>query len=80
MIADEIRELLDSEPFEPFRLRLSSGDHYAVRDSRSVALLRSRLFIALPDGDHWVFVPYLHIAAVEALNGRNGFHRRKRRG
>ncbi len=79
MAPTEIRELRAGEPFQPLRVRLTSGDHYDVRDPLSVALLRNRLFITLADGDHWVFVPFLHIAAVETIaNGRPG-RRRKRR-
>lgn len=66
MNADEIREWLSKEPFEPFRLRLSSGDVMEVGEPQSVAVMRNRLFVALPDGEKWVFIPYLHIAAVES--------------
>ena len=71
MGAHEFREILTREPFEPFRIRLSSGDSYEIRDPQAVALMRNRLFVALPDGDRWVFIPFLHVAAVEAVtNGR----------
>ena len=52
---------------EAFRIRLTSGDGYEVRDPNSVALGRSRLFIAFCDSDRWTFVPYLHIAAIESV-------------
>lgn len=71
MAADDIRDLLKREPFEPFRVRLTSGDHYDIRDPLSAALMKSRLFIALPRSERWVIVPFLHIAALETLrNGR----------
>ncbi|MCK6483429.1 MAG: hypothetical protein L6R00_04750 [Phycisphaerae bacterium] len=73
MATDDIRELLTRDPFRPFRVRLSSGDHYDVRDPLSAALMKSRLFIALPHSDRSVYIPYLHIAALETLsNGRHG--------
>jgi len=62
-----LEELLQREPFEPFRIRVSSGDAYDVRTPHAVALLKNRVFIALPDGERWTFCPYLHIAAVESL-------------
>ncbi len=68
MGASEILEVLDREPFEPFRIVLTSGESYIVRNPHAVAVLKSRLFIALDDGERWVFCPYLHIAAVEALS------------
>lgn len=66
MNPDDIKELLDRHPFEPFRIRLSSGDVYDVRDAHSVALMKNRLFLALPT-DRSVLVPYLHIAALESV-------------
>jgi len=68
MTGEELREILAREPFEPFRIRLGSGDSYEIRDPQSVAVMRSRLFLALANGDRWVFIPFLHIAAVEALS------------
>jgi len=68
MNPDEIRNLLRHDPFEPFRIKLSSGDVYDVRDPNSVALGKNRLFIAFPEGDSWTFIPYLHIAAVESAH------------
>lgn len=72
--------MLAREPFEPFRLRLTSGDSYEVRDPQGVALMKSRMFVALPRGDGWTFISYLHIAAVESLqDGHTRRGRRKRR-
>jgi hypothetical protein len=66
MNSDDVRQLLDRHPFEPFRIRLTSGDVYEVRDPHSVALMKNRLFLALPT-DRSVLVPYLHIAALESV-------------
>ena len=71
MSANEIREILSREPFEPFRIRLSSGTAYEIHDPQSVALMKSRLFIAFPRSNRWTFISFLHIAAIEAVqNGR----------
>lgn len=78
MNADEIRELLAREPFQPFRVHVSSGDSYDVQNPALAVPMKSRLFIAAPDSDHWTLVAYLHIAAVETL-GNGHAHRRKRR-
>jgi hypothetical protein len=77
MTSDDLRDALKREPFEPLRIRVTSGDHYDIRDPLSAAMMKSRLFIALPHSDRSVFIPHLHIAAVETLNG-NGHTRRKR--
>jgi hypothetical protein len=76
MNAEHIRELIDKEPFEPFRIRTSSGAAYEVRSPHSVALMKSRVFIALPD-DSSAIVPFLHISSIE--NIRNGHSPRRGR-
>lgn len=78
MRPDEIRELLNREPFEPFRFRLTSGDAYVIRDANSVALGSRRVFVAIPGADKFDFFPYLHIAAIESVS--NGSRPRRRRG
>jgi len=78
MTRDEIRELLAREPFEPFRIRLTSGDSYDVVDPNSLALGKNRAFLAFADVDRWAAFPYLHVAAVESI-ADNGRPRRKRR-
>ena len=71
MPMDDLKDLLTRDPFQPFRVRLTSGDHYDVRDPSLTVMMKSRLFIALPKSDRSVVVPYLHIAALETLaNGR----------
>ena len=81
--AENIRELLDREPFLPFRLIMTSGKTYEVVNPNSAMLLKSEVFVVFPDGERWAHVPFLHIASVETVaNGRgrrNGRSRRKRR-
>jgi hypothetical protein len=78
MAGDDLRDLLTRDPFVPFRVRLSSGDHFDIRDPLSAALMKSRLFIAVPNSDKSIYVPYLHIAALETLNGRRNGRARGR--
>ena len=80
MALDDLRGLLTREPFQPFRVRLTSGDHYEIRNPLSAALMKSRLFIALPNSDRSVYVPYLHIAALETLANGHRAPRRRRKG
>ncbi len=67
MTADDFRALLKRHPFEPFRIRLSSGDAYDVRNPDLVVVIKSRLLIAFSGEDRYVLCPFLHIAAVEHL-------------
>ncbi len=80
MIRDNIRELLDRDPFVPFRLVLSSGRHYDVVDPQMTVLLKSEIFIAFPDGERSSLIPLLHVTSVETLpNGRGRRPPRRKR-
>lgn len=81
MDARSLTDMLDREPFEPFRICLSSGESYEVRNPHTVALMKSRVFIAFPDSERSAFVSYLHIAALETINGhgKNGKPRTRRK-
>ncbi len=74
MIAETIREKLAQGPFEPFVVRASSGAAYRVSNPDLVVLMRSKVFIAVPNSDRSATVPYLHIAGVEEVG--NGHPRR----
>jgi hypothetical protein len=67
MNAEVFRDLLKRHPFESFRIRLSSGDAYDVRNPDLVVIMKSRLFIAFPGEDRYVLCSFLHIAAVDNL-------------
>jgi len=73
----ELREFVDRDPFEPFRVRLSSGDVYEIRNPDLVVVMKSRMFVADAHRDRYTFIPYLHIAAIETIG--NGSSRRHRR-
>jgi hypothetical protein len=67
-----VRELLFRRPFQPFRIRLSSGDTFDVRHPENALLVKSGLCLALPDErgelpELPLWCSFLHIAAVEPL-------------
>lgn len=77
MLMADIKERLSKDPFEPFRLRSSSGDSYDITTPFQVALMKSKIFIAFPHSDRWAELSYLHVAALESVE--NGDTRRRRR-
>jgi hypothetical protein len=80
MTVKSIRDLLDEEPFKPFRIRASSGVGYEVRKPGLVVLLKSQVLIAEPNSDIYSLVPFLHVAGIELLrNGHSARHRRSSR-
>jgi len=76
---DTIRERLDRDPFQRFRLVTSSGESYIVRNPHAVALMRSEVFVAQPNSNRRTFVQFLHVAAVETLANRGRRPARRKR-
>ena len=66
MRPEDIEELLNREPFLPFRLFLSDGETVDVHRPHSVAVGRNQLFVILPD-ERWKWIPLPHVASVETL-------------
>jgi len=67
-----IKEALGRRPFEPFRIRMSSGDAYEVRHPEFAWLLKGGIYVGLPADkdelpDRAVFCSLLHVAAIETL-------------
>lgn len=65
-----LKEMLGKRPFQPFRVRLSSGDAYEVPHPELALLMRSGIYIAVPDGsgdlpEVPVWCSFLHVVAVE---------------
>ena len=67
MNADTIREWLRRQPFEPFELWLSNGEHYQVRHPEVIAVGDRRIAIVDPVSDRFVHVALVHINSIEAL-------------
>lgn len=74
---ENIQELLNREPFLPFRLIMTSGKTYEVLSANSAALLKSEVFIVSPYSDQGAHVPFSYVASIETL--ANGQTRRSTR-
>jgi hypothetical protein len=66
MNPEQIHELLDHDPFEAFVIKLTNGDIHVVQSPHAVAVMGTRLFLAMPD-DRWVFIPLTQITSIESL-------------
>jgi len=64
---DDLKDLLEKAPFEPFRIVTNSGEKYNVENPHDIALLEGRIFYARPDGHRWVFIRTNQITAFESL-------------
>ena len=67
MNAETIREWLNRQPFEPFEVRLSNGEHYQVRHPELLAIAKNRIIVVDPNTDRVVHVAMVHINSIEAL-------------
>jgi hypothetical protein len=72
----DLQELLDREPFQPFRIRMADGKAYEVSNPDLAVAMDSMLFLALPK-DRWKFLSYVNMTSVE--NGRVSGRRRAAR-
>jgi hypothetical protein len=76
MSASIVRDSLVRRPFAAFRLRLSSGDAFEIRHPENALLVKSGVYLAVPDKkgnlpETATRCSFLHIAAVEPLPGQN---------
>jgi hypothetical protein len=62
---NSLEELLQHEPFRPFRILTSSGKEYRVDDPHLVVTMRAEVFYAFSDKDRWAIIPLAHITSVE---------------
>jgi hypothetical protein len=64
---DTIRELLDREPFQSFRIVLTSGDRYEVTDPHLITIMESQIFYCYPRSDRFSFIRINQVAAVDLI-------------
>ena len=73
MTVQNFRELLTAQPFQPFRLVMSSGKMYDVRHPEMAFLTRTNIFVGIDIADDGVPADFkicslLHVTAIEPLN------------
>lgn len=62
-----IRELLERDPFHPFRIVLTSGDRYDVTNPHLLAIGETQIFYCYPSSDRFSFIRSNQITAVDTL-------------
>ena len=84
MTVQTFRELLSQQPFQPFRLVMSSGQTYDVRHPEMAMLTKSDILVGVDETDEGVPAEFkicslLHVSAIEPLGSNGDSRRRKRR-
>jgi hypothetical protein len=77
MTAETFRDLLARQPFQPFRLVMSSGQAYEVRHPEMAMLTRTDLLVGIDDPGDGVPAAFkicslLHVTEVEPLAAAAG--------
>ena len=73
---NELQEALRREPFQPFRLHLTTGQSFDIRHQEFAALTRTSVFVGQASGDDeipdcMIQCDLLHVVALEPINGQS---------
>ncbi len=86
MRPNDIREHLETRPFEPFRLFLPDGETLDVRHPDMCIVSRSAIYVGTADprspgvAQRVTHCSLLHITRIEPLNGARNARSRRPRG
>ena len=77
MTVKSLRDILNQRPFRPFRLVMSSGQSYDVRQRKMAFLTLADILVGIGEAEEGVpdafrICPLVKIAAVEPLNTARG--------
>jgi len=81
MRADKLQEQVRRQPFQPFRMHLTSGTHFDVHHPEFILVTRRDVVVAkLVKGEplESILIDPIHITHVESLNGPKKQPLRKR--
>jgi hypothetical protein len=72
MTDQTFRDLLKQQPFQPFRLVMSSGSTYDVRHPELAWVTKTSILVGIDEADEGLPVEYkvcslLHVTAIEPL-------------
>ena len=72
MVVQDFRNLLSAQPFQPFRVVMSSGKAYEVHHPELASVTRTKLLLVepLPNGrlpDNYTLCSLLHVTNVEPI-------------
>jgi hypothetical protein len=75
MTLETLRAMLTRRPFEPMRIRMSSGEVFEIRDPEMATLTKTGLIVVLPErggepSERFEVCSYLRIASVETAAGQ----------
>ncbi len=69
---ESLEELVNADPFHPFKIMLISGHEYVVRDPMLIAIGKTEVFFFFPKSDRRANLRKNQIAAVETVHVGRG--------
>lgn len=67
MEQEAIQDLLNHEPFQPFRIHTHDGKSFEVRQPGLVNQLKTQIFLAHPNSDRFALIPFRSISSIEIM-------------
>ena len=64
---DQLKEYLERDSFQPFRILTTSGHGYDVQSSHAIAIAESYIFYCFPHSDRSAHIRLNQIVAIETL-------------
>lgn len=62
-----LQDMLDRDPFQPFRIVLTSGDRYDILNPHLVALGQTQVTVYPPRSDRFLILRLNQVAAIEVV-------------
>jgi len=79
MTTEQLRDMLNSQPFRPFRAHLADGRAVDIQHPEFVAYGGGRTFVVYTRDDHFEVIDLLLVSSLKVIDGQAGPRRRSRR-
>lgn len=66
-MGETLSNMLDREPFQPFRIITTGGATYEVAHPHLVAIMHDQVFYCWPRSNRHAFIPFGQISSVEPV-------------
>jgi hypothetical protein len=63
---EHLLELLQRDPFTPFRVVLTNGKEYEIKNPHLIALGETEMTIYVPKSDRWAMLRLNQVASLES--------------
>jgi hypothetical protein len=79
MTTEQLRDMLNVQPFRPFRAHMADGRAVEIQHPELVAYGGGRTFVVYTSDDHFEVIDLLLVSSLEVIDGQPRRPRRPRR-